>query len=628
MAPAPSSVPPIAPSQGPATENVHAHTPAPAIEPRQAPAVGLADRIGDLISAALEEATRRRGDIDAVLPQHRQSAVNLAHYLGLRKLDVRHLQGELTSLALSSLGRCEGHVMDTLLRLASWLTGEPFQATPGLLDATRAEAILHRNTRALFGPKPAHRHVYIMATAPDESEATESWANGILEAGVDLLRINGAHQTPAEWRNIVSTLRARAQIHERSFKVFVDLPGPKLRTELRSRQPALLHLPRHKDARGRTVEPTRIELVDEYRDGAQLPIPLAWVHGLRTGDRIRFVDAGGRLRELVVRETGTAGIWAECGRSLYLTAGLELTWRRRGRIKARGITGEFPARLTELFFAAGDRFLLNADGRLVDTMSAGIVCAEPALLAKVQAGERVILDDGRIAAVVESLTPGGLQCRVTHTLKSPTRLRSGKGIAFPDSALSLPTIGPEDHAALEFALQAADGVEVSFVNSAQDVRLVADKLRAAGKPGFAMVLKLETRQCIENLPEILLQALQYDPVGLMIARGDLAVELSFERLAEVQEELLWFGEACHVPVIWATQVLDTLAHAGVPTRAEVTDAAMSMRAECVMLNKGPYAAEAVQMLADIIGKMEGHQYKKRSMYRPLHLALGRTPRSP
>ena len=106
----------------------------------------------------------------------------------------------------------------------------------------------------------------------------------------------------------------------------------------------------------------------------------------------------------------------------------------------------------------------------------------------------------------------------------------------------------------------------------------------------------------------------------MIARGDLAVELSFERLAEMQEELLWFGEACHLPVIWATQVLDTLAHSGVPTRAEVTDAAMSMRAECVMLNKGPYIAEAARMLADIIRKMEAHQYKKRSLYRPLALA--------
>jgi pyruvate kinase len=127
---------------------------------------------------------------------------------------------------------------------------------------------------------------------------------------------------------------------------------------------------------------------------------------------------------------------------------------------------------------------------------------------------------------------------------------------------------------------------------------------------------------VNNLAPILFEALKYDPVGIMIARGDLAVELSFERLAEMQEELLWFGEACHLPVIWATQVLDTVAHSGLPTRAEVTDAAMSMRAECVMLNKGPYIAAATKMLADIIHKMEAHQYKKRSLYRQLAVARG------
>ena len=124
----------------------------------------------------------------------------------------------------------------------------------------------------------------------------------------------------------------------------------------------------------------------------------------------------------------------------------------------------------------------------------------------------------------------------------------------------------------------------------------------------------------EHLAAILFAALRYESVGLMIARGDLAVELSFEKLAEMQEEILWFGEACHLPVIWATQVLDSVTHTGLATRAEVTDAAMAMRAECVMLNKGPHIGTAVRMLADIIGKMEAHQYKKRALYRPLAVA--------
>ena len=137
-----------------------------------------------------------------------------------------------------------------------------------------------------------------------------------------------------------------------------------------------------------------------------------------------------------------------------------------------------------------------------------------------------------------------------------------------------------------------------------------------------MILKLETRGAIRNLAALLFEALRFDSIGLMIARGDLVDELSFEKLAEMQEELLWFGEACHLPVIWATQVLDSVTHTGLATRAEITDAAMSMRAECVMLNKGPHVGTAVRMLADIIRKMEAHQYKKRSLDRPLSVAQG------
>ena len=103
----------------------------------------------------------------------------------------------------------------------------------------------------------------------------------------------------------------------------------------------------------------------------------------------------------------------------------------------------------------------------------------------------------------------------------------------------------------------------------------------------------------------------------MIARGDLAVEAGYERLAELQEEILWLCEAAHVPVIWATQVLDTLARTGVPSRAEVTDAAAGERAECVMLNKGPYIVDAVTTLDDILRRMEGHQLKKRQLLRQL-----------
>lgn len=573
-----------------------------------------------LLGAAQAEEAARGGAIAAALPRHRASAANLAHYIGLRSRDVRKLQLELAGLGLSSLGRSEGHVRDTLERLQAWLSNVSFPEEEASLGRARAEALLHENTRALFGARPKDRHVYIMVTAPEAAQATAAWADELIKAGADLLRINGAHETPREWREIARVFKERAEAHGRPGRVLVDLPGPKLRAEIRQLEDAVLHLPRRKDRLGRTVAPTQLALVGESRGGAQLPVPAQWLERIKPGDSLAFMDAGGRERVLAVRATAEGRLVGECDRSIYLVSGLTASWRRGEKILAEGRLGALPKQPRELRVELGARLRINASGLARDPSEPVLALPEPALLAQVRAGERVLLDDGRVAAVVEASGPDGLECRVVRAHRSPARIRSGKGIAFPDTPLSLGKLGPQDEIALEFALQHADAVGISFIGAAADVATVGARVRAAQRRSIGLVLKIETRGAIELLPDILFEALRHDPVGLMIARGDLAVEHSFERLAELQEELLWFGEACHLPVIWATQVLDSVAHSGVPTRAEVTDAAMAARAECVMLNRGPYAATAVRMLADIIRKMEMHQFKKRSLYRPLGIA--------
>jgi len=595
--------------------------PSDAPPPQEAPLAELRERVVALQREIEAEAERRRAQIDAVLPRHRLSALNLAHYIGLRRADLRRMQLDLAGIALSSLGRSEGHVADTLERIARWLGAPAAQPAPAL-DARRAEEVLHENTRTLFGPRPRERHVYVMVTAPEAAEVTQAWADAVLEAGANLLRINAAHESAAQWEGAIALVRRRAAALEREIRVFVDLAGPKLRGEIRRTEPGVLHLRRAKDRQGRTTVPTSIELVPRYLAGAQLPVPERWLRGLRPDDVLELTDAGGRARELRVRECSGNRARAECTQSLYLMSGLALAWKRGRRVRARGRVGAYPRQPATLRLSPGDAFVVSASGAPRGGRVPALCCPEPELLACVRAGERVVLDDGRIAAVVESTSAGVLRCRVLQAAKAPARLRSGKGIAFPDSRVPAGVLDAEDARALDFALAHADGVEVSFVNSAADVRLVGERLASCGRPGFGMILKLETRQAMHNLADILFEAMRYEPVGIMIARGDLAVELSFERLAEMQEELLWFGEACHLPVIWATQVLDSLAHSGIPTRAEVTDAAMAMRAECVMLNRGPQIAAAVRMLVDIIRKMEMHQYKKRSIYRPLSLALG------
>ena len=119
------------------------------------------------------------------------------------------------------------------------------------------------------------------------------------------------------------------------------------------------------------------------------------------------------------------------------------------------------------------------------------------------------------------------------------------------------------------------------------------------------------------MPRLLLAAMRTRAVGVMIARGDSAVECGYQRLAEVQEEILWICEAAHMPVIWATQVLESLAKKGIPSRSEITDAAMGERAECVMLNKGPFIVEAVGVLDALLRQTAAHQAKKTAQLRAL-----------
>jgi pyruvate kinase len=104
--------------------------------------------------------------------------------------------------------------------------------------------------------------------------------------------------------------------------------------------------------------------------------------------------------------------------------------------------------------------------------------------------------------------------------------------------------------------------------------------------------------------------MKHHPVGVMVARGDLAVEVGWKNLAEIQEEILLLCEAAHLPVVWATQVLESLAKKGRPSRAEISDAAMSQRAECVMLNKGPHIVATIHMLDQILASMERHHIKR------------------
>ncbi len=283
---------------------------------------------------------------------------------------------------------------------------------------------------------------------------------------------------------------------------------------------------------------------------------------------------------------------------------------------------------SDIVLRSGDRFrLLRAPGvgepaRLDEhgtLFLPFLSCSLPEALDNVSVDQPIWFDDGKLGGVVRSIDTDGLEIQITHAPSGGRALREDKGINLPDSNLGLPALTALDREVLPFVVRHADIVGLSFVQSAEDVQSLEEELTRLGAT-CGMVLKIETKRAFEALPSILVRALQRRPVGVMIARGDLAVEVGFERLAEIQEEMLWLCEAAHVPVIWATQVLDRLARKGVVTRAEITDAAMSERAECVMLNKGDHVLQAVNVLDDVLRRMATHQYKKTAALRPLSLA--------
>ncbi len=219
--------------------------------------------------------------------------------------------------------------------------------------------------------------------------------------------------------------------------------------------------------------------------------------------------------------------------------------------------------------------------------------------------------------MIESVHDHHLLVRITHARPGGERLRAEKGINLPDTHMDVSALTRRDLADLAVVARHADIVGLSFVRSVDDVARLQARLAKARGRCRGILLKVEARRAFELLPELILEAMLSPAIGIMIARGDLAVECGYERLAEVQEEILWICEAAHVPVVWATQVLETLAKTGQPSRAEITDAAMSERAECVMLNKGPHVLEAVDLLERILRRMEAHQHKKRAMLRRL-----------
>jgi pyruvate kinase len=608
-----------------------------------APANSIVDELRGLREDMVKAERDHSTSIERASPSWRDSARNLIHYVAMRRRDLRSTQHALATLGLSSIGRAESAALasiNAVIRALDAIAGiKADDADPQApVSIDRGATRLREHTDTLLGPAAPGHAGRVMVTMPTEAAHDPNLVRDLLESGMSIMRINSAHDDEDAWRSMIANLRRAERELERPCRVYFDLAGPKLRTGPIEPGPRVVAWYPKKDPMGRMISPSHLWLRPEDRatapergaPDAEIPLPRAFVAALREGDVLRFHDARGKSRALRVMGCGEGGCWAESVEGTFVTPGTAVSLAEPGDRPRHAVVGDLPAVESSLVLRPGDEIILtrdqapghparyDPDGALVRV--ATVPCTLPQVFTDVAVGHAIWFDDGKIGGGVREVADDWIRAEVTQCRPRGRRLRADKGINLPDTVLDLPVLTERDLGSLRFAVQHADAVGLSFVRSPGDVELLQTKLADLGGDHLGIVLKIETRQGFERLPAILLAAMRSAGVGVMIARGDLAVECGFERLAEVQEEILWLCEAAHVPVIWATQVLETLAKKGQPTRAEITDAAMSVRAECVMLNKGPYITRAVRMLDSILGRMADHQSKKRPMLRPLRVA--------
>lgn len=583
--------------------------------------------------------------LQQVNPLHQGSAINLVHYLGIRRRDMRPLQERLAAAGLSSLGRMESHVLANLdaiidlLRCALGMHPPPDEILPP--PSVTGTAQLENNTDNLFGKPPSHRRVRIMVTLPGEAADDYALIRDMLTGGMDCARINCAHDSPEIWARMIEQIEQARRETGRHCRILMDLGGPKLRTGEIAEGPAVLKWKPRRDIFGNVVAPARIWLYPESGPigcpapaDASLPVSGDWLATVSPSDIIELTDARGASRPLKIVEQVGTGFWAESGQTTYIIPGIELRLMRvpisghPRRVGRSGKVGSLQPLPESIRLHIGDSLILTRDplpgsparydsaGRLL--RAASIACSLPEVFQYVQPGERILIDDGRIEGVIRSVNSSSVGVEITQAREGGEKLLANKGINLPDSRLELNGLTEQDIQDLEFIVQHADMVGLSFVRSPADIESLQYQLKRLNADKLGIVLKIETRAAFECFPELLFTLQRLPTIGVMIARGDLAVECGYERLAELQEEILWLAEAARLPVIWATQVLEGLSKSGKPSRAEITDAAMGVRAECVMLNKGAHIIEAIQSLDDILHRMQSHQQKKNSLLRRLH----------
>ena len=581
------------------------------------------------------QAESLKSEFHFIHPAYQKSAQNLVHYLALRHKDILPIQVQLSEKGLSSLGRSEKHVLQSinsvLAILARLINSDPkILEAPQPLDFKEGHLLLEQHTIDLFGA-PAHgRKARIMVTLPSEAAQDPQLIYNLIEKGMDCARINCSHDDEKKWKSMIAHIRKAEKSLKKKCLILMDLPGEKIRTGPILIEPEVIKIKPLRDVYGRTLRAAQVQLVPRCgflpEDSRMaLPIPENWLKKLKVGDYLSFSDARRASRKIIITKVESGGYLGECKETAYLSKNTVLKCKKLKNFK---ITHFHPTENSITLFI-GDQLALTSDStgasaslhntRQKQIKPASVGCTSNRIFPFLSIKDRVLFDDGKIEGRIVNTSKDSCKILITQAKAKGSRLRAEKGINLPDTDLPSHLSSLVEDELLEFVSKNADLIALSFIKSEKDLEQILLKIKKKNALHLGIVLKIETQEAFLHLPQLLLRGMELNKLGIMIARGDLAIECGFERLAEIQEQILCLCEAAHVPVIWATQVLENLAKKGSPTRAEVMDASMAQRAECVMLNKGPYILFALDTLTKILHKTNSYQDKKTSLLNPLIL---------
>jgi len=560
----------------------------------------------------------------------RDSYLNLHQYLKLRNFDLTKLQDNLASLGLSSLGASQSNIIYTVnqeIEILSKLLNQKSSNSKNdndYISYFQAQKKMFKNSE-IFG-KVLKSDIFktkVMITLPSNASDNPDMIKEFAKSGANIFRINTAHDSAEAWDKMAKTIKEINEKRDRDnqVKIYVDLAGPKIRTGYIRKTKAAIKIGSKKEQEKRVIlsfnddSITKQESVD--LNGTITPAVISvdknFIKKCKKGEYIELTDLNDKKRYLEVVDILKDSCECIIRKKAIIDGNstLSITYKDKDRKKITVLPRNIEEVPEEIRVFIDDEIIITNRDMLGYTnheyagklYKAIISCSNKEALEFVKKGDEVFIDDGKIGLVVAEKSKKELICKVTYAKDNGSIIKEEKGINFPNSKLNLDAITNEDRKNLKAVVKFADILGVSFAQSGKDIFDLKLELKKLTERDISIVAKIETKLAVKNLPDILSSLLTCSNSGIMIARGDLAIEVGFQKLAYIQEEIFDLCASAHMPVIYATQILENKMKKNLPSRAEITDAAFGQRADCIMLNKGAFATDTIKILKDILRDM-------------------------